>query len=197
MDDCYVYQWFDTSNGKRYIGKGRGDRAVVHLRPCIDSVLSRALRKRREAFRLTYLAVGLTESRALSLEVYLINALDTQVPRGYNVTSGGEGVAGLRHSTESRLKMAQSASVRFSSPEARESLALRRKGRRDSQETRARKSAARRGEKHPQSKLTAESVVTIRSRLAAGEVARVVAADFGVSRETVSAIKNRRLWSHV
>lgn len=45
------------------------------------------------------------------LEKYLISYYNTTDPRyGYNITSGGEGVSGFKHSEESKKKMSVSHS---------------------------------------------------------------------------------------
>lgn len=55
-----------------------------------------------------------------------------------------------------------------------------------------------RGEKNGHAKLTAVQVVEIRSRHAAGGVMqRALAAEYGVSEQTVCDILKRRRWSHV
>jgi hypothetical protein len=54
-----------------------------------------------------------------------------------------------------------------------------------------------RGESHTQSVLTDDRVQAIRSRRAAGESLKSLAAAFGVSAATVSMIANRRIWKHV
>lgn len=53
----------------------------------------------------------------------------------------------------------------------------------------------RRGEQNNLAKLTQAQVDSIRSRLAAGEKGRSIAAEFGISPATVSAIKVRRIWA--
>lgn len=50
------------------------------------------------------------------------------------------------------------------------------------------------GERHGQSKLTADAVREIRSRLAAGETGRALAKAFGVCPHTISSIKRRAHW---
>lgn len=54
-----------------------------------------------------------------------------------------------------------------------------------------------RGERQGAAKLTAEDVVVIRRRLAAGEHQRVVASDYGVTQNAVWSIKKRLTWRHV
>jgi hypothetical protein len=53
------------------------------------------------------------------------------------------------------------------------------------------------GEDSGRSKLTTADVLKIRRLLAAGELQRVIAADFGVLHQTVSKIKSGKLWKHL
>lgn len=53
------------------------------------------------------------------------------------------------------------------------------------------------GELHGRSKLTDQSVLEIRGRLAAGERQADIATSVGVSVSTISHIKNGRKWAHV
>lgn len=53
------------------------------------------------------------------------------------------------------------------------------------------------GERNPQAKLTRNQVVEIRERVAAGELQRVVGAEFGVTQPTVSEICSGKNWTHV
>lgn len=54
-----------------------------------------------------------------------------------------------------------------------------------------------RGSRSGTSKLTEHQVIAIRARCAAGEMHRVVATDFGVSRPTITGIVNGKTWRHV
>ena len=54
-----------------------------------------------------------------------------------------------------------------------------------------------RGSDHTQAKLTAEKVREIRRRHAAGELQRVLAAEFEVEVSNICAIVNRRSWKHI
>jgi DNA-binding transcriptional regulator YiaG len=51
------------------------------------------------------------------------------------------------------------------------------------------------GIKHPKAKLTEEQVRQIRARV--GEKQRVLAEEYGVSRETISLISSRKVWAHL
>lgn len=67
----------------------------------------------------------------------------------------------------------------------------------DNMKDRNRKERQARGEKIGKSKLKEEQVREIRKRALAGEVARIVGADYGISNSTVSAIKLGQSWKHV
>ena len=54
-----------------------------------------------------------------------------------------------------------------------------------------------RGEAHYRARLTEADVRSIRSRYAAGESTRAIAADLAVSLETVKAAAHRKTWRHV
>lgn len=56
---------------------------------------------------------------------------------------------------------------------------------------------APRGERANKSRLTADKVVEIRQRVAAGETTRKLAAAFGISGRSVSAIARRETWTHI
>lgn len=53
------------------------------------------------------------------------------------------------------------------------------------------------GQTHYCAKLTEADVVAIRDRAASGEMHKVIASDFGVAREAVTKIVNRRTWRRV
>lgn len=53
-----------------------------------------------------------------------------------------------------------------------------------------------RGERHHAAKLTSALVAEIRQRAAVGELQKDLAAEYGVSRSTVSKVATGRLWGH-
>lgn len=53
-----------------------------------------------------------------------------------------------------------------------------------------------RGEKNGQAKLSPVDVATIRSRIAAGDVQRAIARDYGVTFQLISEIGRGNLWKH-
>jgi len=68
----------------------------------------------------------------------------------------------------------------------------------ENQADRLRDGTSTRGIKHPQAKLTEEQVRAIRTIYSAGNISQErLAKEYGVSRETISHIVQRRLWSHI
>ena len=55
---------------------------------------------------------------------------------------------------------------------------------------------ANRGQRHGMAKLTEHDIAAIRGRVEAGELHKSISADFGVSRQTISAIAAGKLWRH-
>lgn len=68
---------------------------------------------------------------------------------------------------------------------------------RDNHDDMVRKGRSTRGERNPRSKLTADQVREIRARAAAGEVQRVIGADYGIEQSHVSLIVRRGVWQHL
>lgn len=54
-----------------------------------------------------------------------------------------------------------------------------------------------RGESHPMAKITAADVTRARERLTSGEPVSRVAKDLGISRKTLSQLRDRETWRHV
>lgn len=54
-----------------------------------------------------------------------------------------------------------------------------------------------RGERHHAAKLTADQAVEIRERVAAGELQKSLAVEYGVSRPTISKVVVGQTWGHV
>jgi hypothetical protein len=56
---------------------------------------------------------------------------------------------------------------------------------------------ARFGEDHYRAKLTAEKVLEIRARVAAGEMQIDLAPEYGILESTISKVVNRQTWKHI
>ena len=143
MGPFYIYLWTNLLNGKRYVGKGKGARAHMHLRKHSKSLLSAAMRKYGpENFRLEYLAAGLDEDTAFDLERAAIVAYDTKGDGGYNITLGGEGRAGMKPQGAHAEKLAAYRNGRVPSEEMRAKISRSLQGKKHSEERRANQRAA-------------------------------------------------------
>ena len=91
-------------------------------------------------------AEHLTEEEAKHMEVLLIAIYKTNCKKydnpecGYNMTDGGDGIFGLKHSYETKQKLSQKAKERFINPENHPSY-----GKRRSAESRKKMSEAQKG----------------------------------------------------
>lgn len=138
----YVYRWVNRLNGKQYVGKGHAGRAAAHAALAAKNptqVFHQAIRKHGESsFWWEYLATGLTEVEALELEQVYVHLLGSNLKHaGYNMTAGGDGTRGHRHTAESRRQMSENA-PKTKSPEHREKVAASHRGRKRSEETKRR-----------------------------------------------------------
>jgi group I intron endonuclease len=122
VTDYYVYMWTNTVNGKRYIGKGRGHRAMEHFKaskqgecPAFHAALAKY---GRAAFVLDYLSTGIDNATACAVEVAAISAFQSSTAgnRGYNISAGGDAPD---HAPESIEKMRAVARRRLSDPAAK------------------------------------------------------------------------------
>jgi group I intron endonuclease len=106
-----VYKIFCKSNNKSYIGitidfKRRFN---VHWNSKEDTVLNRSIKKYgRDNFEVTKIDYALSWEEACDKERYYILQLNTKTPHGMNMTNGGDGIYGLKHTEESKKKMSES-----------------------------------------------------------------------------------------
>lgn len=154
--DFYVYCLCRDNGIPFYIGKGRGDRWVRHERQAIRGArgykfaIIRGMLARSVEMPMVRIHEGLTEAIAHEYEVSLIKAIGRH-PHGplANLTDGGDGVSGLRHSPETLAKLAASSRGRKHSPEHIAKTAATNTGKRHSAKTRARMSEWQIGRKMP------------------------------------------------
>lgn len=145
--DYYVYQW--TGPTGSYIGKGRGRRSERHIRLALGGSKAcpkfyNAIRAHGpEAFSLEYLVRDLGETEAFRDEVLAVYVLEPE----YNLTAGGEGASGLKHTDETRRKMALWATGRSPTEETKAKISRAKAN--VSDETRGRLSAAGKGRRLP------------------------------------------------
>lgn len=180
----YIYR-ATAPCGKAYIGYTNNleKRVRAHKQDARlgnDTYFHRAIRKHgADAFKWQLLAVVQGAEQAKQLEVKLIAKLKTKSPHGYNTTSGGDGVAGFKHTPEARARMSVVHKEAQNRPEvkARKSAALT--GQTRSAEQRARMSVGQRGHSVSAGTRAKISAANLGRRLTAEQRARMSAAQKG------------------
>ena len=163
----YIYKITNKLNGKSYIGKTNDleKRWRYHLYALErngQTPLYRAMRKYGvENFEFSVIETiecGSKEElnqRLCELEKHYIENYQTKSPNGYNLTDGGEGLSGMKFSKSHRKKIADALKGRTKTEEHRQKLSEIRKrlkipppnkGKRLSEETKAKISRAKKGQ---------------------------------------------------
>jgi group I intron endonuclease len=148
-DLYYIYVITHIPSGKSYVGEAKNPakRFRQHCERARDSYISKAIAK-HGASSFTFEVVGSypSEKEAFAAERDLISSMKTNDSRyGYNLTAGGEGISGHKHSPETREKMRSSHTGKKHSLSHRESIGAGRKGVIHPPETREKISASLRG----------------------------------------------------
>ena len=158
----YVYKITNTVNQKHYIGisihEPESNRIRKHLAGHGSRVLASAVKKYgRDAFTYEILEENVFTELLPDLEVAYIAKFSTIAPKGYNLTLGGDGIQGLKHTEESREKMSLAHLGKTISKETREKIGAANRGKIYSQETREKISNALRS-RPPYSQETREKI---------------------------------------
>jgi group I intron endonuclease len=169
----HIYAITNEVNGKVYIGQHAGDDLGWYFRENTaaamrgnngKTLLYRAIRKHgTDAFTIRSLVRPVDKEQMDRLEIFFIRTLETQDSTvGYNITAGGGGVLGLKHSAETiennRIKgleigistkcreaQKEYLKTRIFTAEHRAKLAEAKKGKLASLETRLKQSLAKQG----------------------------------------------------
>lgn len=200
----YVYRITNKLNNKVYIGKSKDalKRFRIHLKivkggkekyPRKFHAIHAAIAKYGvENFSFEILHEINTEVESFDLEMKEISFID--LDQRYNLSNGGEGNSGWKHTEKSKKKMSKS-----------------RKGKKFTLEHRTALSAAQFGELHSQygkhqsiswkerkSKLTFFQVKEIKKMLFEHQTSgKEISRMFNVSEATISMIKSGKIWSDV
>lgn len=130
---------------KTYVGQTRRsieERFKEHARA--KSYFGSAIRKcGRENFSLKILEECSTLEQLNEREKFWIITLNTKRPNGYNLTDGGRGNCGYIPTAQARKNMSRGQKKRFENPDECEKYRKMMTGRKDSEETRIKKSVAR------------------------------------------------------
>lgn len=127
-EDYYIYMYFRPNNTPCYVGKGRGNRWLVHLKRSTNPHLAAIIKKAGSFIPHVKLIERLTSREAYILERAFILVIGREVHGGplVNLTDGGDGSRGV-------------ATPRFSKA-SRKLLRQYRLGKKASAETRRRQS---------------------------------------------------------
>lgn len=149
-----VYLITNLVNGKHYIGKTvqplerRWGQHLSDARCGSQTYFLDAIRKHGAgAFSIVPLiSILVTDPQLKEQEKFWIRQFNSNDPRyGYNLTAGGDGSLGCRHSVEARRKMSASRKGKSHSAEHNRKIGEASKGRKHSAETRRKMSYAHKG----------------------------------------------------
>lgn len=154
MDIYTIYKATNIVNGKSYIGfdsnwpsrqKSHKSQSKTNLLP--NSHFHNAIRKHSfDNFSWEVLYQNDDKDHTLkTMEPFYIEKYDTFLGEGYNMTSGGDGIFGHKHSDETKRKMSLAKQGKTPSPESKRKMSLARQGKIVSPETRQKISLAKKG----------------------------------------------------
>ena len=119
MELYYVYQHIRLDeNTIFYVGKGKGNRHLEknNRNRYWHNVVNKA------GFKSEILYSNLDEELSLLIEIELIDKYKKLGKKITNVTNGGEGVSGLKHTSDSKTKMSEKAKGRKVTKETKQKL---------------------------------------------------------------------------
>jgi NUMOD3 motif len=219
MNNFYVYLHNTIlprdKGGLFYVGKGKGRRARSKNR---NSHWKAIVAK--YGYTVEIFADGLTEEQAFELEMFSIQVYGRSAL--CNLTDGGDGTSGMKHSEETKAKVGAASKGntygkgntnclgRIPSAETRAKIGAASKGRTHSKQTKDRMSAARKGKKKAKGKILSEAHKAKLSATLMGNTrakglkgkakskehrANISAALTGKAQPNISAAKMGKPWS--
>lgn len=147
MNRFYVYGWYLSNGTCFYVGKGTGDRYRERSRRneyWINIVAQEEREGRSVSVKILH--EGLSEQDALSIEEHLIKQW---APKA-NLTLGGQGPTGYRHTVEALQKTGSAQKALWQDPEYRAHMVEVHTGHTHTEDTKAKIGAAHRGQKRPE-----------------------------------------------
>lgn len=198
-----IYRATNILNGKIYIGKTIGSlerRKRQHRNDAFTNMkqtyFCKAIRKHGwEAFEWDIIEVNIDNETLCEREIHWIKHFKSNT-KGYNLTTGGEGMSGWTITEAHRKKLSDAHKGVKLSESHRMSLSKARMGKVFSEETRKKISDSQRGkprkttgENHGNSKLTDEDVRQIKTLMINGVSQREIAKLFNVTKTAIGDIQ--------
>lgn len=126
-----VYIYTNKINKKMYVGQTcqglherAGNNGYRYMKN--NNYFGNAIKKYGfENFEVEVFADKLTKDEANSMEKLLIKKLNTMYPNGYNLTAGGDGTCGYKHTEEAKTKMSECAKNRSEESRLKNSISHR------------------------------------------------------------------------
>lgn len=145
----YVYEhWRPDEDRCFYVGKGYGKRAHQMYRRNIHHKRIQALLMRDGLeVQVRFVAMGLSESAAFTIEREMIAMWKGQGVKLANLTEGGQGTAGLVRSDENKRKISEAHKGRKHDPAVGRAHSERMRGRKQSPDVVERRASSLRGQK--------------------------------------------------
>jgi|DEB0MinimDraft_6_1074348.scaffolds.fasta_scaffold03461_6 hypothetical protein len=115
MNEYYTYAYLREDGTPYYIGKGKENRAYSN---------KRKIKPPKDKNRILILKQNLTEKESFNHEIYMIFIFGKKTNGGilYNITDGGEGVSGMKHTDDSKEKIGKAFRGKKLTPEHIEKL---------------------------------------------------------------------------
>ena len=146
----YMYEELEFDYEPIYVGKGKNGRAQIHLseskNPFLNNIISK-IKEQNQMPKIIRYQENLTEKDAFDLEIKLIKQIgrrDLSLGPLTNLTDGGDGVSGFKHSEKFKQKM-KKPKLQITKQKISEKM----KGRKQTKEQKRKNSESKKGEKNP------------------------------------------------
>jgi group I intron endonuclease len=203
-----VYKITNIVNGKVYIGSSADvdKRFSSHLRTLRNSTHRNVFLQRswwkygEESFEFTVIEEVLSEDSLLIREQAWIDKLKCyQKEAGYNICAIAGRTTGYKHTEKSRKLLSKLAKERYEYPDFHLKKYQLKKGHKMSEETieKLRNAPRPTGEDSSRAKLTNQQVEDIVELILQGHNDTQIAPKYGVTRKTISNIRNRKSFKRV
>ena len=140
----YIYKITNQTNGKIYIGKHSTDNLDDGYMGSGILICKAEKKYGIENFTKEYLAFCDTEERLNWFEKFYIKKYKAKEV-GYNLTDGGDGILGRKHTEETKQKMSEACKKYHHSEETKRKIGDSRKGKHHSEDSKQKMSEAKLG----------------------------------------------------